>query len=86
MLTDKMMERLLKRAGNEMDSVVKELENALAQIKFQRVRFVVAASLDEKAECLDAVNRYIRQMKSHVNETAVAYIAGMIDGSEIKED
>ena len=75
----KAIEKLTSKANRELASIVLELESALGQVKYHQERFQRAADLDDKADCLDSINRNLRQMKSHINETALAYIAGMFD-------
>ena len=78
----KTIEKLTSKAIREVAGIVKELEGALHQIKYQQDRLQMAAGLDDKAECLDSINSQIRMMKSHINETALAYIAGHFDAEE----
>ena len=75
----KTIEKLTSKANREVASIVQELENALGQVKYHQERLQRAADLDDKADCLDAINRNLRQMKSHIDETALAYISGMFD-------
>ena len=75
----KTIEKLTSKANREVAAIVQELENALIQVKYHQDRLQMAASLDDKADCLDSINRSLRMMKSHINETALAYIAGMFD-------
>ena len=75
----KTIEKLTAKSYREVASIVLELESALKQVKYHQERLQSAADLDDKAGCLDAINRNLRQMKSHINETALAYIAGMFD-------
>lgn len=75
----KTVEKLTAKSYREVASIVQELENALVQVKHHQDRLQMAASLDDKADCLDAINRNLRMMKSHINETALAYIAGQFD-------
>lgn len=78
----KTIEKLISKANREVSSIVQELENALVQVKHHQDRLQMAASLDDKADCLDDIIRNVRMMKSHINETALAYIAGMFDAEE----
>ena len=78
----KTIEKLTSKANREVAAIVQELENALMQVKYHQDRLQMAASLDDKADCLDAINRNLRMMKSHINETALAYIAGHFDAEE----
>ena len=78
----KTVEKLEKRVLSEIKSAAFELQNALNQITYHSQRFTEATSLSDKADALDAINRNIRQMKSHINETAFAYIAGQFDAAE----
>ena len=78
----KMIEKLSSKASREVDAIVKELEGTLHQIKYQQSLLAEAEVPSEKAECLDSINSQIRRMKSHINETALAYIAGMFDAEE----
>ena len=78
----KTIEKLTSKAIREVAGIVQELENALVQVKHHQERLQMAASLDDKADCLDAINRNLRMMKSHINETALAYIAGHFDAEE----
>lgn len=75
----KTIEKLTSKANREVAAIVKELESALKQVKYHQERLQSVADLDDKAECLDSINSQIRMMKSHINETALAYIAGMFD-------
>lgn len=78
----KTIEKLTSKANREVANIVQELENALVQVKHHQDRLQMAAGLDDKADCLDDIIRNVRMMKSHVNETALAYIAGMFDAEE----
>ena len=75
----KTIEKLTSKANREVALIILELESALGQVKYHQERLQMAADLDDKADCLDSINRNIRQMKSHINETVLAYIAGMFD-------
>lgn len=78
----KTIEKLTSKANREVALIVLELESALGQVKYHQERLQMAASLDDKVDCLDAINRNLRMMKSHINETALAYIAGHFDAEE----
>ena len=75
----KTIEKLTSKANREVASIVQELENALQQVKYHQKRLQLAAALNDRADCLDSINSNLRQMKSHINEVALAYIAGMFD-------
>ncbi len=78
----KTIEKLTSKANREVADIVKELEGTLHQIKYQQSLLAEAEAASEKAECLDSINSQIRRMKSHINETALAYIAGHFDAEE----
>ena len=78
----KTIEKLTSKANREVAGIIQELENALVQVKHHQDRLQMSASLDDKADALDDIIRNVRMMKSHLNETALAYIAGMFDAEE----
>lgn len=78
----KTIEKLTSKAIREVAGIVLELESALKQVKYHQERLQSVADLDDKADCLDSINRQIRMMKSHINETALAYIAGHFDAEK----
>lgn len=78
----KTIEKLTAKSYREVSCIVQELENALTQVKHHQERLQRASALIDKADCLDDIIRNVRMMKSHVNETALAYIAGMFDAEE----
>lgn len=75
----KSIDKLTMKAHMEGNAIVKELEVALSQVKYHNDRLQKSIKLDDMADCLDNINRQIRMMKSHINETALAYIAGQFD-------
>lgn len=75
----KTVEKMTRKAHMEVNAIVKELETALAQVKYHSDRLQRSAELDDMSDCLDSINRQVRMMKSHINETALAYIAGQFD-------
>ncbi len=78
----KTIEKLTAKSYREVASIILELESALKQVKYHQERLQQATALIDKADCLDDIIRNVRMMKSHVNETALAYIAGMFDAEE----
>lgn len=81
-MTEKMLQKVNRRAESEIASIIKEMESALKQVKFHRDRFCEAETAEMKAEFLDSINRHLRMMKSHINETALAYMAGLLDAED----
>lgn len=75
----KTVDKMTRKAHMEVNAIVKELEVALSQVKYHNDRLQRSVELDDMADCLDSINRQVRMMKSHINETALAYIAGQFD-------
>ncbi len=79
-MTEAMFNKLNARCESEFLNIAMEIEKAFAHINEYRVRFGKATAPEDKAEMLDAINRTIRLMKGHINESVLAYIAGRYDG------
>lgn len=79
-MTDAMFNKLNARSEAELLNVEMEIKKAFIRINEYRARFGKATTPEDKAEMLDAINRAIRLMKSHINESVLAYIAGRYDG------
>ena len=79
-MTEAMLNKLNARCESEFLNIAMEIKKAFIRINEYRARFGKATTPEEKAEMLDAINRAIRLMKGHINESVLAYIAGRYDG------
>ena len=79
-MTEAMFSKLNVRCDAELLNIAMEIEKGLAHVNECRVRFGKDTTPEAKAETLDDINRAIRLMKGHINESVLAYIAGRYDG------
>lgn len=87
-MTEAMFNKLNARCEAEFFNIEMEIKKAFIRINEYHIRFGKATTPEDKAEMLDDINRAIRLMKSHINESVLAYIAGRYDGEngDLDED